>query len=96
MALAAQTDWEAYPAEASSPGNNLAKNNSSGFSALPGGGRDYDGLFYYQSIFGYWWSTPEIDAANAYYRYLDYGDVNLVRFHSLKSCGFSVRLLRDN
>ena len=44
MALAAQTDW--YPfTGAGYPGNDLTKNNRSGFSALPGGYRDSNGSF---------------------------------------------------
>ena len=44
--LAAKTDWHTN-LTAGTIGSDLTMNNSSGFSALPGGGRDYDGLFYY-------------------------------------------------
>jgi uncharacterized protein (TIGR02145 family) len=96
MALAAQTDWLAYQAYigVGLPGNNLTMNNRSGFSALPGGCREGD--FYDQSDNGYWWSATEYDASNAWFRNLsfDYGD-DLDRGYGLKSCGFSVRLVRD-
>jgi hypothetical protein len=58
MALAAQTDWQAYIG-GGLPGNNLTMNNSSGFSALPGGYRNFNGNFYSQSYFSIWWSATE-------------------------------------
>jgi len=67
----------------------------SGFSALPGGFRYHDGTFSYQSSYGYWWSATELDAAIAWSRYL-YCDLGyLSSSSSYKSCGFSVRLIRD-
>jgi len=95
MALAAQTDWEAYPAVASSPGNNLANNNSSGFSALPGGYRISNGTFGFQGYFGYWWSATENLASGAWERGLAYVSGDFGRLISDKNCGFSVRLVRD-
>jgi uncharacterized protein (TIGR02145 family) len=75
---------------------NTGATNSSGFSALPGGCRYYDGGFGYQIYSGYWWSTTEYDASNAYYRGLFYTGSNLCRAGSGKGYGFSVRLVRDN
>jgi uncharacterized protein (TIGR02145 family) len=95
MALAAQTDWYSFTG-AGSPGNNLTMNNSGGFSALPGGYRSNYGSFYYQSDYGYWWSATENGASYAWYRSLFYGNDFFYRYYYLKSCGFSVRLVRDN
>ena len=68
--------------------------NSSGFSGLPGGQRDYDGTF--NSIGGgYLWSSAENDAANAWYRDLSGWDGKVGRYYSNKRIGFSVRCLRD-
>jgi uncharacterized protein (TIGR02145 family) len=102
MTLAAQTDWQAYIG-GGVPGNNLTMNNSSGFSALPGGCRDFNGNFFDQSASGNWWSATESDASYilknlsaAWGRglYCDYD--RLDRISGLESYGFSVRLVRDN
>jgi uncharacterized protein (TIGR02145 family) len=96
IALAAQTDWQGFEG-GGRPGKNLTMNNSSGFSALPGGCRIGEGGFYDQSSIGYWWSATEDDASYAWYRYLYCGNETLYRdFDSFKSCGFSVRLVRDS
>jgi uncharacterized protein (TIGR02145 family) len=92
--LAAKTDWLSS-STAGVVGNDLSSNNSTGFSALPGGSRGNDGNFYGQSNGGYWWSATEDDASLAYYRALYYGYEDLGRGNDNKRCGFSVRLLRD-
>jgi uncharacterized protein (TIGR02145 family) len=92
--LAAKTDWSSYTF-AGTIGNDLGKNNASGFSALPGGYRYCDGYFIFQSYIGYWWSATEIDPPFAFYRYLYYNYESLYRYSDGKGCGFSVRLLRD-
>jgi uncharacterized protein (TIGR02145 family) len=92
--LAAKTDWVTYSTNGTI-GSDLSKNNSSGFSALPGGYRYGDGNFYSQSYFGYWWSATEYLASFAYYRGL-YGSYEyLHRNDYYKQNGFSLRLLRD-
>ena len=93
--LAAKTDWAAYSTNGTI-GSDLSKNNSSGFSALPGGGRSYNGTFYGQSFGGGWWSATEGGASRAYGSGFNYGIGNLNRSDGIKSCGFSVRLVRDN
>jgi len=69
--------------------------NSSGFSGLPGGYRDFNGTFSSIGNYGYWWSSSENTTSLAWYRYLYYfsGDVN--RSSYIKERGFSVRCLRD-
>ena len=93
--IAAKTDWSAF-AKPGAIGDDLTRNNRSGFSALPGGFRVDDGVFDHMGITALWWSATEFDASIAYYRYLDYslGDLGRDLF-SLKSGGSSVRLLRD-
>jgi uncharacterized protein (TIGR02145 family) len=93
--LAIQTDWQTY-ITAGTIGCDLTKNNGSGFSALGGGSRNYDGNFDDQSGSGSWWCTTEYNTSSAWYRCLSYSYNNLFRFSSFKSSGFSVRLLRDN
>ncbi len=92
--MAAKTDWQTHTTPGA-PGNDLSKNNRSGFSALPGGFRDDDGSFGFVGSGGYWWSATELGASSAYHRGLGYGFGGLARGYSSKSCGFSVRLLRD-
>ncbi len=69
--------------------------NSSGFSGLPGGSRDYSGTFHVQGYNGYWWSASEYYSVNAYYRNLHHLDDYLNSYNGSKGEGFSVRCLRD-
>jgi uncharacterized protein (TIGR02145 family) len=92
--LASKTDW-ATSISAGAIGNDLTKNNSSGFSALPGGCRDGDGGFGTIGDGGDWWSATADGVSSACVRGLAYDGDNLVRGYSVESCGFSVRLVRD-
>ena len=69
--------------------------NSSGFSGLPGGYRDYNGAFDYVDYSGPWWSSSEYYAGNAWSRSLDASYGNVYRSGNDKRDGFSVRCLRD-
>jgi uncharacterized protein (TIGR02145 family) len=93
--LASSTDWVSDTTHGTI-GNDLTLNNRSGFSALPGGSRlDYDGTFVGIGKYGYWWSAG--DQWGAWYRGLCFAYVDLRNYGSnYKSCGFSVRLVRDN
>jgi len=97
--LAALTGWTTCTG-IGAIGNDLTKNNTSGFSALPGGYRgSYFGLgngaFYLVGDYGNWWSSTQFGASNAWYRGL-YGGTTVDRDHYYnKSSGFSVRCLRD-
>ena len=93
-ALAATTDWYTYTGTGT-PGADLTKNNSSGFTALPGGYRYYGGAFYYVGSSGYWWCSTEYNSADTWCRNLYYYYDDLSRNYDSKSCGFSVRCLRD-
>jgi uncharacterized protein (TIGR02145 family) len=70
--------------------------NSSGFSALPGGGRDGGyGNFLDQGDYGAWWSSSP-DGSNAWDRYLGSGSSNVYRnYYYTTRDGFSVRCVRD-
>jgi uncharacterized protein (TIGR02145 family) len=94
-ALAAKTDWQALLL-AGAVGNDLTKNNKSGFSALPGGCRLSDGVFNYIGIGVFLWSTLEDGVLQADNRFFLYSYEYLRRSGYYKSCGFSVRLLKDN
>lgn len=93
-ALAATTDWYTYTGTGT-PGADLTKNNSSGFTALPGGNRLKDGTFGNIGYYGNWWSSTELYTSSAWYRYLIYDGYGLYRGDRTKSYGFSVRCLRD-
>jgi uncharacterized protein (TIGR02145 family) len=69
---------------------NTGASNSSGFTALPGGGRGTFSLFQNVGIFGHWWSSTDI-----WYRGLRYDKSSITRNPSIKSYGFSVRCVRD-
>ena len=93
-ALAATTDWYTYTGTGT-PGADLTKNNSSGFTALPGGYRYDNGSFDYIGFYGFWWSSTENYATYAWGRSLGYGYYYLYSYYNPKSYGFSVRCLRD-
>jgi uncharacterized protein (TIGR02145 family) len=69
--------------------------NSSGFSALPGGGRsDRNGNFYSIGSDGLWWSSSP-SGSNAWSRYLLSGYSDVSRYYDNGRDGFSVRCVRD-
>jgi len=74
-----------------------AGTNTSGFSALLAGYRNYDGNFYSFSLgFNtFFWSSTEIDAKYANYVSLYNGVSNFYFYYSYKVDGFSVRCLKD-
>ena len=74
---------------------NTDATNTSLFTGLPGGYRDYNGYCSTIGYFGYWWSSTEYDADDAWNRYLSnyHGDANRNNFN--KFLGLSVRCLRD-
>ena len=74
---------------------NTGATNSSGFAGLPGGYRYFNGTFSSIGYNGIWWSSTEVSATNAWFRYLGYSDSNVDRFDDGKTNGFSVRCLRD-
>jgi uncharacterized protein (TIGR02145 family) len=77
-----------------SPGNDQSKNNSSGFSGLPGGGRGEES-FGYAGYGAYWWSSSDtlgfpFDGCNIFYTFskLFYGNRS-------GHAGFSIRCIKD-
>jgi uncharacterized protein (TIGR02145 family) len=74
---------------------NAGATNSSGFTALPGGYRDYfNGNSLYIHEFGYYWSSSQMDANGAWDRYLSTGTAEAYRMGVGKQNGFSVRCLK--
>ena len=74
---------------------NTGATNESGFTALPGGYRDFNGSFYYGRSYGFWWSSTKY-YWGAYYRSMGF-DISSISsgdfFYPVR--GFSIRCLRD-
>jgi uncharacterized protein (TIGR02145 family) len=76
------------------PAPNTGANNMSGFTALPGSMRSFDGSVSDPGIGCYWWSATE-DGSDAKSIVL-YGGFDLVSLGStMKGLGFSVRCIKD-
>ena len=74
---------------------NTGATNLSNFTALPGGTRHTDGLFYHIKLLGYWWSsTSEIEGSGVI-RELHYSSSKVGRFSNYSSGGLSVRCVKD-
>lgn len=69
--------------------------NSSGFTALPGGYRGYNGDFDYISDLGHWWTSTEYNTNNAWLRDLSCCDGSVDEDVDPKGNAFSVRCLKD-
>ncbi len=97
-ALAAKTDW-ITSVEIGAIGNDLTKNNASGFSALPGGIRGLDGpsgTFGWLNTDSWFWSSSEIDASFASARGLrNTTKSNLEIGGFFKTDGLAVRCIKD-
>jgi len=94
-ALASTTNWVSSTGELE-VGNDLTKNNSTGFTALPGGFRSNYGLCNLIGEYGSWWSSTDYNTNNAYYRSLTNYSYGLGSRDINKKCGLSVRCLKDN
>jgi len=74
---------------------NTRADNSSGFTALPGGFRNFSGSFTSIRASAFFWSATEHDFSDAWTRYLYGNNSDVYRSSSSKSVGASVRCLRD-
>lgn len=74
---------------------NTGATNESGFSALSGGFRDFDGNFYNIRGIAVFWSATEFDGDFAWFRKLITDSGNVDRSLSFQSFGASVRCLKD-
>jgi uncharacterized protein (TIGR02145 family) len=73
---------------------NTGADNSSGFTALPGGDRD-DGAFGSIHNGTGWWSSTEVDEENAWSHYLYYSNTSFFPSPDAKVSGCSVRCIKD-
>ena len=69
--------------------------NTSGFSALLAGYRDYYGNFYPLGDYAFFWSSTAYNANYAHQLYLVEMQSNIYMYNSLKAYGHSVRCLKD-
>ena len=92
--LAATTLWNTENREGAI-GDDLSKNNRSGFSAYPagsGGPVEFGGI----GNQCYWWTTTIFQESDeVWHRYLDYFYFHLDHGSSAKKIGLSIRCLRD-
>lgn len=95
-AMASTTDWLASTNPGSIGNSDYpVVRNKSGFTAIPGGYRNYDGAFLNVGISDDWWSTTADTAGVAWFRNLYNSYSDLYRDTYPKSAGFSVRCIRD-
>lgn len=92
--LAATTDWYSYSGTGTI-GNDLTKNNTSGFTALPGGYRTSSGVFDYVGLIGIWWSSTEYYTTTAWYRYMGSNSSFVSSNYYDEQFGLSVRCVLD-
>lgn len=96
-AIAANTDWtEDSTHGTNNVGNDITKNNSSGFTALPGGMIDGTwGRFQELGNQGFWWTSTELAPGYIEYKWLNkyssFIDYNV----NGNTTGYSVRCVKD-
>ena len=74
---------------------NSGANNSSGFTGVPGGYRFFSGSFSNAKRYGYWWTSTESSASNAYIRGLNYSYSYTDKLSFDKRSGASIRCVKD-
>ena len=75
---------------------NTGATNSSAFSGLPGGERNFTGAFADQGSYGYWWSTtPAVGPPGYYFRRLAYNSNSTFSYYPPAVYGLSVRCIKD-
>jgi uncharacterized protein (TIGR02145 family) len=74
---------------------NTGATNETGFTALPGGYRNYGGTFFNIGNYGFWWSATDFNSNYAWYRNMGYDISDVSRSNYFKELGFSVRCVRD-
>ena len=85
--LKSQTVWKIY--------EGIINEDSFGFSALPAGYRNYDGYYYDEGNYAYFWSSTEYVSNLAYLMSLYYLDDYAHLSNRNKDFGRSVRCLKD-
>ena len=97
--LAAQVGWDSS-VTVGAVGYNVSSNNSSGFTALPGGRREEYAFRYFGEV-AYWWTSTVSNITinnipSAYYRSLYYQSESMNKNAVIdQSYCFSIRLVKD-
>jgi uncharacterized protein (TIGR02145 family) len=92
--LAATSNWTFFE-NAGCIGNDPINNNASGFTALPGGLRNFQGAFVSIGSVGVWYSSTQINDTDAWFRILNFNYTELGKYQNKKIVGASVRCLKD-
>jgi uncharacterized protein (TIGR02145 family) len=92
--LAATSGW-VPDTTAGNVGNDQKSNNSSGFTAVSGGGRYSDGVVNFVGYHSIWWSSTESSSTGAYFRCVGYIPGQVFKGVFNKSYGLPVRCLQD-
>ena len=90
LKVQAPNDWTTY--------GSVWGSNASGFTALAGCCRLFNATWGDPgtSNTGFWWSSTIHTSDNeAWYRYLDYKNSNVFRYHGSKNYGMSIRCVKD-
>lgn len=74
---------------------NTQATNERGFSGMPGGLRENNGIFNGLGYYGYWWSSTGSSDFSAWYRYVGYFMSDIFKRRKYKDIGLSVRCLKD-
>jgi uncharacterized protein (TIGR02145 family) len=74
---------------------NTGATNSSGFTALPGGIRDENGVFFNMGIGAYWWSSTQYGSSGAWGRSLGNTSSEVYNGYPLMQTGFYVRCIKN-
>ena len=74
---------------------NNGATNESGFTAIPGGYRDFSGNFGSIKTTAIIWSSTQNDATVAWYRSLYFSSVSVGQYSGLKTAGSSVRCVKN-
>jgi len=74
---------------------NTDATNESGFSAVPGGYRNFSGTYNSITNYAYWWTSTELTETGAWYRDVYYAYSAVDRSNTHKRTGASVRCVKD-
>jgi len=74
---------------------NISATNTSGFSALPGGFRNYSGFFDGIGRYAYFWTSSEVGSGNVKAQYLINSGSGIGSVSINKRNGYSVRCIKD-
>jgi len=93
--LASTSDWSSST-DIGAIGNDLTKNNTSGFTGFPGGYRNIYGSYYGFGTSGNWWCSKETDTFLAWNFHLNnYHSYVYISANNNKKEGLSVRCVQD-